>query len=260
MTHKCVFLDIDGTILRPDHTIADSTKEAVYQLQQKGIHVAIATGRPLNNSLSVMHELQITSHITFNGAHGVHQGAELFHRKMNEKTVDFLFANAVSMQHDLFLFRKDENIVINPTNEKYKQYAANLSMPFSEAYNREDVTDILSGVVLMDQELDIHHYHAEKALHFSRGNVQSVVAYDINDSTVNKGTAIAEYLRFLGIRPEDVVAFGDGMNDKEMLSFVGHGVAMGNAQTSLLPYANTQTTSVTEDGIWNGLKSIGLVK
>ena len=46
--YKVLFLDIDGTLVRPDDTIEDSTKEAISQVQAKGIEVFLATGRPLH--------------------------------------------------------------------------------------------------------------------------------------------------------------------------------------------------------------------
>ena len=48
MNYKIVFLDIDGTILMPDHKYASSTKDAIAQLKDQGVEVFIATGRPLH--------------------------------------------------------------------------------------------------------------------------------------------------------------------------------------------------------------------
>ena len=59
---------------------------------------------------------------------------------------------------------------------------------------------------------------------------------------------------------EQSIAFGDGMNDKEMLEVVGERFAMGNAHPELFQYAKYNTTAVTDSGIFNGLKKLGLVK
>ncbi|WP_218240597.1 HAD family hydrolase, partial [Pseudomonas sp. 2822-17] len=75
-------------------------------------------------------------------------------------------------------------------------------------------------------------------------------AYDVIRESVNKGFAVQKVLDLLGFKKEDAIAFGDGMNDNEMLSLVGNGFAMGNAHPDLLPYANRETTSVTNSGIF----------
>ncbi|MNP76851.1 putative bifunctional phosphatase/peptidyl-prolyl cis-trans isomerase [compost metagenome] len=55
------------------------------------------------------------------------------------------------------------------------------------------------------------------------------------------------------------MAFGDGLNDKEMLQEVGLGIAMGNSHPDLLPYADYVTSAVDEGGIRQGLRYAGLI-
>jgi hydroxymethylpyrimidine pyrophosphatase-like HAD family hydrolase len=64
----------------------------------------------------------------------------------------------------------------------------------------------------------------------------------------------------LGFDKKDVYAFGDGLNDIEMLEFVGNGVAMGNAEEVVKEVANLVTKDVAEDGILHGLELVGLLK
>jgi len=66
-------------------------------------------------------------------------------------------------------------------------------------------------------------------------------------------------VKHLGIDMKNVFAFGDGLNDLEMIENVGTGIAMGNAVEPLKKLANYVTSSVEEDGILNGLKWAGLL-
>jgi hydroxymethylpyrimidine pyrophosphatase-like HAD family hydrolase len=77
---------------------------------------------------------------------------------------------------------------------------------------------------------------------------------------VNKGIGVNRVLNHLGIGKESAIAFGDGLNDKEMLMNVGEGFAMGNAHPDLFAYAKHRTSDVTASGIFNGLKALGLVE
>src|SRR5690625_4568424 len=72
MDYKSVFLDIDGTILKPDHTFTNSTKNAIHQMRTKGIEVFLATGRPLHELDELANQLDVHSFIGYNGAYATH--------------------------------------------------------------------------------------------------------------------------------------------------------------------------------------------
>lgn len=75
----------------------------------------------------------------------------------------------------------------------------------------------------------------------------------------SKATGIAQMCRLAGVRREDTYAFGDSANDLEMLSFVAHGIAMGNGTKEAKEAAEYVTTDIEEDGIYNGLLHYGLI-
>lgn len=87
--------------------------------------------------------------------------------------------------------------------------------------------------------------------------------HDVSTDVLPAGGSKAEGIRLmiekLGIDKEDVYAFGDGLNDIEMLSFVGTGVAMGNAHEEVKRVADFVTKPVDEEGIWHGLKQLQLL-
>lgn len=66
-------------------------------------------------------------------------------------------------------------------------------------------------------------------------------------------------LSHLDVPSENIYAFGDGLNDIEMLTDVEHGVAMGNALTEVKAAARHVTHSVDDDGIYHGMKNLGII-
>jgi len=72
---------------------------------------------------------------------------------------------------------------------------------------------------------------------------------EINSATANKGAALLELIRGLGILPEHVMSIGDGNNDIEMLSVAGFSVAMGNAEPGVKQAASYVTVSNNDDGV-----------
>ena len=72
---------------------------------------------------------------------------------------------------------------------------------------------------------------------------------EINAAAANKGQALLALAAHLGLRPEQTMAFGDGLNDVTMLRDAGIGVAMGNASDELKALADCTTASCDEDGV-----------
>ena len=66
---------------------------------------------------------------------------------------------------------------------------------------------------------------------------------------VHKGSGVVRLCQLLGIERQQVVAFGDGLNDHEMLMWAGHGVAMGNAADVTKAVADEVTASNNRDGV-----------
>jgi hydroxymethylpyrimidine pyrophosphatase-like HAD family hydrolase len=66
---------------------------------------------------------------------------------------------------------------------------------------------------------------------------------------ITKAVGVAEVARPQGITDDQVIAFGDMLNDVPMLLSAGHGVAMGNAHPDAIAAADEVTTANTDDGV-----------
>ena len=75
----------------------------------------------------------------------------------------------------------------------------------------------------------------------------------------NKGTGILEICEILGYDPKDTVAFGDSINDKEMLETAGTAVAMGKSSDETKALADIITDNLEDDGLWNAMKKLELI-
>ena len=93
---------------------------------------------------------------------------------------------------------------------------------------------------------------------FSRTALATTAAIEVLHPSVSKGRALDVLCRRFGIGPERVLAFGDNVNDVEMLEFAGLGVAMANGSPEALAVADRITASNDEDGIAVMLEELGL--
>src|SRR5699024_1036335 len=124
-----------------------------------------------------------------------------------------------------------------------------------------DVKANILGVTLIGVDDDsLSHLSVPTGIHLSPVHVGDVQdAYDIIRHNVNKGQVVQKVLETMNISQTVAIAYGDGMNDKEMLQVVGEGFAMGNAHPDLFSYAKQRTNTVDYSGIYNGLKQLGVI-
>jgi Cof subfamily protein (haloacid dehalogenase superfamily) len=258
--YKILFLDIDGTILKPDDTIEDSTKRAVAEVQQKGVEVFLATGRPLHEISHIGEELSIRSFIGYNGAYAIHKGKDVFKEPMNASMVEHFVNITKQHGHEVIMYTNEKNIFTSLDAPIMKEFIKKFHLHKNALFTPGIVNDILGMTLVNLSENEPALYEKYDNIHLSQVNVEGFRhSYDVIRDNVNKGFAVEMILELLRIPKESAIAFGDGMNDKEMLKVVGEGFAMGNAHPDLFAYAKHKTTEVTNSGVYNGLKSLGLV-
>jgi Cof subfamily protein (haloacid dehalogenase superfamily) len=258
--YNALFLDIDGTIIKPDDTIEASTKEAILQVQEKGLKVFLATGRPIHEIKELGEELNIHSYIGYNGAYAIYNGEDLFQEPMNAETVTHFLTIAKQQHHEMVMYTNNKNIFTNLHSPSIEEFIESFHLRKNESYSPSVNYDVL-GITLVNLDSDaVRMYQNEEGIHLSQINVEGMQhCYDVIRDKVNKGYGIKMVLKHLGIEKESSIAFGDGMNDMEMLMSVGEGFAMENGHPDLFQYAKHKTTAVTDSGIFNGLKILGLV-
>ncbi|MBD8068598.1 Cof-type HAD-IIB family hydrolase [Bacillus sp. PS06] len=258
--YSILFLDIDGTILTPDDTIQNSTKEAVKQVKDKGIKVFLATGRPLHEIWDIGKELHIESFIGYNGAYAIHQGQEVFNEPMPPKTVERFLQTAKQHGHEIILYTSKENLLTSLEAPIVQEFIDKFHLKNNQPFTPEYMDKVL-GMTVINVKENNYMIYEDQHIHLSQVNIEGFKhSFDVIRDTVNKGVAVQTILESLSLTPEAAIAFGDGMNDKEMLSYVKEGFSMGNAHPDLHSYSKHQTTSVNDHGIFNGLKKLGLVE
>lgn len=257
MTNKIVFFDIDGTLLDFNKELPDSTREAVKTLKENGVYVAIATGRAPFMIEDIRKELDIDSYVCFNGQYVVFEN-EIIYRNPLPK----------SKLHNLLEHTKNKRIPVVLMNE----HGARTTVPYSkhieetlrsfkldhpehdEEYHHH--YDIFQSLLYCTEQEEKEYTQEHRDLKFIRWHP---VCMDVVPFGGSKAIGINEFIKRAEFQLENVYAFGDGLNDIEMLQTVGTGIAMGNAEKELLKHADVVTSSVDEDGIYNGLVKVGLI-
>jgi len=258
--YKVLFLDIDGTILNEDYIYENSTKEAILKAQESGIQVFLATGKPFYEIRELAEELNITSFISFNGAYATMNGKELFKRSFDQKTTARIVDIAKESGNDLGLYTDSQSEFTDLQAAPVQNFIKALHMKKNAKIDLDAIPPAL-GITLMGVSAEeLSRYEIAPNFRLSQVNVNGTDdCYDVIRLDVNKGIGVQHVLDELGLKKEQAIAFGDGMNDKEMLETVGHGFAMANANPDLFQYARYRTESVTNSGISKGLQQLGII-
>lgn len=254
---KVVFFDIDGTLLDHEKEVPTSTKESIEELQDNGTYTAIATGRAPFMYPLLRQELSIESFVSFNGQYVVFEGEEIYTNPLDKEELTRLVNVSGQKNHPL-VYMTHERMLASEDNHSYiKESMGSLKFDYPEV----DPTfyegrDILQTLLFCTEEED-EFYRAEfPEFHFIRWHP---LALDVLPKGGSKAEGIKKFIEKAGFEMENVYAFGDALNDLEMLETVGTGIAMGNASDYVKSFANHVTTPVDQDGIKNGLISVGLL-
>lgn len=259
---KIVFFDIDETLLvKEKDYIPDSVIPALKALKSKGIIPAIATGRT-NNTFppkikALVEEVGIELFVTMNGQSVHYQGNTIAKYPISmekiEQVVNFLQAHQIA-----YGFVSEEGIFVSEITPKVCSALDPLRTPYylnKNYYKQHEVFQILPFYDVSQDEL-VESSGILQGLQVIRWNENSV---DLFDEQGSKARGISDAMAYFGFNMENAMAFGDGLNDIEMLKAVGVGVAMGNAHPDLKAVTKHVTDHIEQDGIANFLRRAGLI-
>jgi len=271
-----VFFDVDGTLVTRNNHIPKSTIQAIEQLKQNNVLPVIATGRAPVLIREIVKELKIDSYIAMNGQYIVYQGKVIYENPIEMELVNKLIEFAREKKDGIILSTRDEiiaNSAISLVNrgrlstflkgivglipERVQLYLWERMMKNTPAKEDYEDKDIFMMNINADQQEEVAYREKfDEYLTFTRANERSM---DIINKGVSKAKGAQKLMDKLDVPKQQTYAFGDGLNDLELMQFVGTSVAMENGFEELKAVSDFITTSVFDDGIANGLKKLKLI-
>ncbi|SDC05090.1 hypothetical protein SAMN02799630_02539 [Paenibacillus sp. UNCCL117] len=247
---KLAAFDVDGT-LRDREYLPESTRLAIRRLKDHGIIPVLCTGRSEFEMASLRQELDMDWAITCNGSHIGHQGKTVFGTPFERARVRAWLEEAERSNHALLLYGAEAMYTNRAGDPLFLQ--AREEIGFMEpqlldlSVGDEALPDVYQSIIFCE-ELHENLYTCGQAQDYYIHRWRPW-AVDLNPSGMNKAVGLRKLLEHLSIAPEEAAAFGDGLNDMELLASVGTGIAMGNAIGELKDIARHVTRTLDEDGI-----------
>ncbi len=248
--YSTVISDLDGTLLMPDHQLGEFTIQTLQKLTAQGIQFLVATGRPYDDVRGIFQHTGLKDFfiITSNGAK-VHNGAG-----------EMVYANPLpnDVAYGLTNLAFDESKVCVNTYEE-NGWFINVDVPSVADFHK------MSGFTYRVANFAQHTFHGVEKVFFLADDAEALnpieerVASQFGDKVkytysapwcleiMNKGVSKADTLaQIVGEKAlKNALAFGDGLNDVEMLTEVKTGLIMGNADPRLVAVCPTLTQIAT---------------
>lgn len=257
-SNKLFVFDIDGTLLDDNKQIPSSTKEAVRKLSLEH-EVAIATGRNRVMASEVIKELNIENYIVCNGAAAYYKHDSIYTNSLNKEDLGKLISLADENNHQVVYETVDElrrrSKEPDQRVEKGMKYVGFPVPEFNkEFYQEQSLVQCL--LFYSKEEAAIYENSGFDHFRFVRWHETGV---DVLPADGSKYLTIQRLANHLGIANENIIAFGDGFNDMEMIENVGTGVAMGNAEKEVKEVADMVTKTSSDGGIHSALVKLGYI-
>lgn len=237
--YQVVASDLDGTLLSPDHTLSPYAKETLKLLAERGIHAVFATGRHHVDVGQIRDKLGIKAWmITSNGAR-VHDSDDqlVFTRNLDRDIAAGLFALTCDTPDIVTNIYRDDGWFMNrhrPDEMRFfKEAVFHYSLFEPGLPQAEGISKVFftcgshETLLLLEQAINARWGDRVNA------SFSTLTCLEIMAGGVSKGHALATVADALGYSLQDCIAFGDGMNDAEMLAMAGKGCIMATAHQRL---------------------------
>lgn len=258
---KAIFFDIDGTLCDNNENVPESTVEAIRKLKENGVYIFLCSGRGLAfmKNLKLL-DLGFDGILAGSGTYASFQEEELLYETIAPEKVKKTIK--VLKQYELpFVLEGKEYYYAD--KEDFKDH------PFWTVLEK-DVKEKLVGISKYEMEWKVSKFAAfVKKDNFRKAleELSDIYTFHVHNNImiegVPKGFNKASGIRFicerLGISHENTYAFGDSVNDVEMLKYVAHGIAMGNGMQEAKDAADYVTNGIHENGIYNACKYFSLI-
>jgi Cof subfamily protein (haloacid dehalogenase superfamily) len=246
--------DVDGTLVRPDKTLAQATIDAFGRLRAAGVLATLISARPPSGMLRLAKALDIQGPLgAFNGGTVIDaQGAVLNAQHLAPQVVAAALAKLDSAGVDVWLFAHGLWYSRNAdgAHTDHERLAADTEPTLIADFLRVEQVDKIVGV--SDDHASLERLEAEViAAVGSAATVARSQPYylDITAPAANKGDGIAAIAQAAKVALSRVAAIGDMPNDLPMFARAGLSIAMGQAPEAVRVAARFVTASNQDDGV-----------
>lgn len=266
MKYKMIAIDLDGTLLSPTREVTPRTKAAIHRALEAGLLICFATGRNFTESQTVLDAIEHYDSAVFVGGAMVIDTRQrvTLHRTLMDPALARELCQFFESRGEAALALQDSQAAgvdylvtsrfeQHPTNDKWFKTTGATARRVTDLPHHPHQHTIRVGMVAPTETAKAIHVELQTIFGsrimshcFLGGDVGVIEAFD---PSVSKWQGILHVARRHEIKPEEIIAIGDDLNDVTMVSNAGLGVAMGNSHPDLLKCAAKIIGRNSDDGL-----------
>ncbi|MGG3892211.1 Cof-type HAD-IIB family hydrolase [Metabacillus fastidiosus] len=262
--YRLLALNIDGTLLRSNGRLQPSTKEAIQYVQKKGVAVTLVTNRHFQSARKLAKALKLkTFYVTHGGAFIANKLDDPFFEKRisEEKTFNLIqvlenYNCHIRVVHERFSIGNKKKTPDNMVNKTLLNTSDTIFYPLQFVDSLGDtLLDEPASALKIEAVFNDEEYKKEAAetirAAFEDIDLKMIQPkkLELVAKGVSKENGLRTLARHLNIPMEEIVAIGDSIDDLDMISQVGLGVAMSNAPFEVKKAADWVTRTNDQQGV-----------
>ena len=257
-----VFLDIDGTIVDTTRGLYHPSEKTVYsvkELQKRGHYVILSSGRPKCLLDEAIVQLHADGMVLSNGAYIEVNGSHIYKKHLDYRDLKKL-SEFIADSNAMCLYEEQEGLLFQGNTDLLDGFSRLWDMELTyEKRAPEENDEVYKLSVSFEDQRSSSLFIETFKTDFDIRIQSNHIAYDVGPKFVSKGIAVKMVLDKLNIDKDSAYAFGNGINDLEMLKNVGHPFSMKNSESELLKEIKSVADDVLDDGVYKQLRNLSLI-
>ena len=259
---KIIFSDMDGTLLTSANKLPDGFAETMAELKRRNVIFAPASGRQYFSLIrSFENYLDEFLFLAENGTLVMYKGKEIFSSPIGFEAAHRVLAASEGFENILRVYCGKKDAYLR-REQDIPEYHVELEKYYTHNGTVDDfneIDDIPLKIALFDSTGNAKENIFDKLAPFCT-DLKIVLSsdywVDVMSPNINKGEAVKNIQRVMNFKPEECAAFGDYLNDLEMLQEVGYPFAVANAHPDLKRVSKFETLSNDEAGVLVGIRRL----
>jgi Cof subfamily protein (haloacid dehalogenase superfamily) len=249
--YKALLFDVDKTLSTSKRDFTPRTQAALKKIAEAGYVIGLCTGRSYASLYKMVMSFFPDSalHITAGGAQVVDKNGKIWWESLLPSTTTHEIADMGSKLNEMFFFPVGKYAYASPRMiSAYRNIHPLVPdmVPFESTPTWE--VPVIPTVDLSQEFIDFLRSRDDITMKQTI-SYRGMPSADITSKEVTKARGIVEWSKLTGIRPTEIIGFGDSDNDIEFLEIVGWSVAMGNATPAIQNIVDRTIGDCDHDGI-----------
>lgn len=285
--YKLLAIDLDGTLLNSYGEVTEKTKNALKEARKQGIEIVLSSGRTIDSVENLAIELGVDNYlISGNGAvvYDIKERQIIYNQFLSKEKVlqiakiceeNSIYYNVYteteivtkSLSYNVLFYYyenlkkpEDKRTQINIVNDVVKyieEYEKDRFLKITICEKNRLIFNSILRKINEVKDLDVLEVEFMSRKKVKNGTDEIPIEYfytEITNQNVNKWTALEFLMNKLEIKPKEVAAIGDNMNDKEMIENSGLGIVMGNSNSKMKELADIVVKDNNSDGVCEAIE------